>query len=504
MGIDSPRSAQWDALSPVVSPALSASLLGALNEQSRPIHPVGRRAPELRRWLASSARLETSLDLPQKDGILALVAEDVHDLDQLRELHPHLDGDARVWIAVEPQSARQACVASPEEIGTWLSALHARGFATLSARPLAMCYSADGAGDWATLPLYLRYVLGAQLLLIARPVPTGQAAYREQDVQRWLREGRASKALHHCASVLRLDPGAPQAKLWWARALLAAGRVEDATEALRDNVRRWPGDREAWRLMERIRDEIVLEGEPASPWIARHWLRLNAPKLVGPILDIGSEPEQRSWLSSWGESCRIVAPEGEDIVEMLSELPSGSFGSAVAWEPFVVTDRRVVLLEELLRVVRPGGQLLLVGRQVRASALKTVLEELGATCLEVEQLAPDVQFDPSLKRGLCMIRATRHAESSLPRERPSSQLYVRASEHLAAGQHDRALVLGQRLLAERPLDHAGYLATAAAWERLGCPQRADGLLMRGLEQQDDMLFCMRLASALATLELLRR
>jgi SAM-dependent methyltransferase len=99
------------------------------------------------------------------------------------------------------------------------------------------------------------------------------------------------------------------------------------------------------------------------------WVQRQAPRIVGPVLDVGTSRAQRTWIDR--QALRLTldaseavydgssqAPDIRADIEDLGAVPDGCFETIVCTEVLEHVRRPEVAVRELLRVTAPGGTLL--------------------------------------------------------------------------------------------------------------------------------------------------
>ncbi len=239
---------------------------------------------------------------------------------------------------------------------------------------LAEAWSVDALGSVdvsldLTNPTTVAALLAAGYLVedagagVVRASPVGRQRVDVERAATWVdRHGpdEAMRRLDVCATAAPWDAGIALAK---AVLLASSGREREARVELGAALERFPHDEDLVRF-------AGSRGLPSPPLRARErlegWLMEQATSLMGPILEIGTSPGQRTWEEAIGrretvDSSEAVYDDGQerpdhvaDVQDLLG-IADGSFGSVVCTEVLEHVRRPDRAAEALLRVTRRGG-----------------------------------------------------------------------------------------------------------------------------------------------------
>jgi hypothetical protein len=205
----------------------------------------------------------------------------------------------------------------------------------------------------ATLPLN-----GVSVVLVAAPF--GRFAFRP-DYAASLAAISYSGALNYVSRTLMEDPDCALAWSEGARYALAANKLSQATTYVISALKRdsWePGALEiSKKLGIKNPSEQATARERLEAWVKRY-----RSKMVGPILDIGSDHAMRSYLDEQALRMTLdISPSRKpDIlanIENLSEVSDGSFGTILCMEVLEHVRQPGQALQEIFRATRPEGRL---------------------------------------------------------------------------------------------------------------------------------------------------
>jgi|GEM_PF-3407384 len=198
-----------------------------------------------------------------------------------------------------------------------------------------------------------------------RTVPIGRHSVSTQTaMERVQRQGPDAAAAHliRCRAVAPWDP-----EIALAQCVLAMGvRSPEAAETLAAAHARFP-------LHDGLARMAQGAGIAAQPVRSRErleaWLETQAPYISGPILDVGTSPDQRTWQlaiaarETLDSSEQVyddsqLRPDHVGDVQAMPAIPDGHFGTVICTEVLEHVRRPDLAAAELLRVTRPGGTLI--------------------------------------------------------------------------------------------------------------------------------------------------